>query len=303
MAKYGGEGKDPYLDPDTGILHNRFDVKDQATLDKVESGFSFIHAQELKDSPIQGAFDLNHLKGIHKHLFSDVYEWAGELRQVDITKGDTRFAHAATLESAGRSIFNQLVRENHLRGLDAEAFSQRAGYYLGEMNVLHPFRDGNGRAQREFIGQLAREAGYHIVWSGVSREAMTHASVLAYKGDHTAMAALIRKNLVARTPEQSLDDSKRAIDTAAHHRGLIVRDADALKRNFRGEVVAIASQHALVQVSNMLAVCYERSQLDREVHIGEKLAIRYGEQKSQVYEPDKVSTHEQGRGFEQDRGR
>ncbi len=193
--KYTGEGRDPYLDPDADILKNYLGVKDKDTLEKVESGFSFLRMQEMKDSPIDGKFDLAHMREIHKRLFSDVYEWAGQIRQVDISKDSTRFAHANFIESAARKIFDQLAKEDHLRGLDADAFSQRAGYYLGEINALHPFREGNGRVQREFIGQIASKAGYHISWSAVSRSEMTCASIEAYNGNFDRMARLIRENL------------------------------------------------------------------------------------------------------------
>ena len=80
-------------------------------------------------------------------------------------------------------------------GLDADEFSKRAGHYLGEINVLHPFREGNGRTQREFIGQLAQQAGHRIDWSGVSQASMTQASIEAYNGDSSGMAGLIRAGM------------------------------------------------------------------------------------------------------------
>ncbi len=95
---------------------------------------------ELALHPIAGNFDLAHLQAIHKHLFGDVYEWAGELRTVDIAKGHSYFAHYAYLESSATPIFAQLTKEHFLAGLDVTAFSERAAYYLGEMNALHPFR-------------------------------------------------------------------------------------------------------------------------------------------------------------------
>jgi len=74
--------------------------------------------------------------------------------------------------------------------------SQRAGHYLGEINVLHPFREGNGRAQREFIAQLAMGAGHPIDWTGISQAEMVHASIAAYNSDAADMARLIRRALV-----------------------------------------------------------------------------------------------------------
>ncbi|MNN99451.1 Adenosine monophosphate-protein transferase VbhT [compost metagenome] len=82
-----------------------------------------------------------------------------------------------------------------MQALDAEHFSHRAAYYLGEINVLHPFREGNGRTQREFIGQLARNAGYDIDWTGISQAEMIQASIDAYNGHTDSLARLIRQGI------------------------------------------------------------------------------------------------------------
>lgn len=194
--KYAGDRGDPYLDKDSGVLRNLLGIKDQAALDKAESSLSFLRTNELREQPVPGNFDLKHLQTIHRRLFGDVYDWAGELRLVEIQKGNTDFARHMVIESAAKQLFGQLAEEQHLHGLDADMFSQRAGYYLGEINVLHPFRDGNGRAQREFIAQLALGAGHPIDWTGVSQVEMVHASIAAYNSDATELARLIRRALV-----------------------------------------------------------------------------------------------------------
>lgn len=146
--KYAGDRGDPYLDKDTGVLRNLLGIKDQAELDKAESSLSFLRTNELQEQPLQGRFDLKHLRAIHQRLFADVYDWAGQLRTVEIRKGNTELARQMVIESAATQLFGELSKEQHLRGLDIDNFSQRAGHYLGEINVLHPFREGNGRAQR-----------------------------------------------------------------------------------------------------------------------------------------------------------
>ncbi len=166
MAKYPVHARDPYLDEHSEVLRNRLGITDQAELDRVEATFSLVRAYELLEKPVAGNFDLAHLQAIHKRLFGDVYEWAGEIRTVDISKGQTRFANFQQIESYAPEITRPLQREQLLRGLNIDTFSERAGHYLGELNVLHPFREGNGRATREFVGQLARGAGYAVDWSG-----------------------------------------------------------------------------------------------------------------------------------------
>lgn len=110
MAKYSDSGKDPYTYPDCNVLRNRFGIKNQDQLDTVESSFAAIRAAELELYPIAGSFDLSHLQETHRRLFGDIYDWAGQLRQVDISKSDTRFANAGYLESAGQKLFQQLAK-------------------------------------------------------------------------------------------------------------------------------------------------------------------------------------------------
>nr|WP_283772529.1 Fic family protein [Bartonella sp. G70] len=193
-------------------MYNRLGIKDKATLQRVESAIAYVKSFEFVHTPIRGEFDLNHMKEIHKKLFGDIYEWAGKIRSVDIAKGNSMFASYNQIESYAPKITQQLAKERYLRGLDADKFSQRAGYYMGELNALHPFREGNGRTQREFIGQLAREAGHHINWKGIERQEMIKASIAAHFGDSEFLSALIRKNLTEFTKNKSVDVSRGVVE-------------------------------------------------------------------------------------------
>ncbi len=103
-------------------------------------------------------------EGRDHYLEQDVYEWAGELRDIDLSKGNSYFANHPHIASAAELIFQKLAKEGYLKGSDVTAFSERAAYYLGEINALHPFREGNGRAQREFIKSLGlQERLFHRV--------------------------------------------------------------------------------------------------------------------------------------------
>nr|WP_275064699.1 Fic family protein [Bartonella sp. AU55XJBT] len=176
-------------------MYNRFGIKDKATLQRVEPTFAYIRSYELDSIPIRGKFDLGHMKEIHRKLFGDIYEWAGQIRSVNIAKGNSMFANYNQIESYALKITQQLAKEHYLRGLNMDEFSQRAGYYMGEVNALHPFREGNGRTQREFMGQLANEAGYHINWKGIEKQEMIEASIAAHFGNLEYLSALIHKNL------------------------------------------------------------------------------------------------------------
>lgn len=186
---------DPYIDPNTGVLKNRLGIADTETLKRTESDIAATKSYELLQNPIKGRFDLEHLQAIHRHLFGEVYEWAGELRTIDIHKGGDLFAHHGRLTSAAASISKSLAQEKHLAGLDAEKFSGRAGYYLGELNALHPFREGNGRTQRAFIRHLAHANGYHLAWEKVKSAEMRDASIAAFHHGPEQLAALIRNHL------------------------------------------------------------------------------------------------------------
>jgi cell filamentation protein len=193
MTKYSSD--DPYIDRVSGVLKNRLGITDETALEKSEASHVAIRSFELTLKPLKGRFDLEHLQAIHRYLFQDVYEWAGELRTIDISKGGHLFAHHTHIQSAAAPIFQQLAEEKHLAGLDPAAFSERAAYYLGEVNALHPFREGNGRAQREFVSHLAAVNGYYVAWENVKRNDMLQASVASFKGNTSQLAALIRDNL------------------------------------------------------------------------------------------------------------
>lgn len=198
MSRYSDN--DPYLDPATGVLRNRLNIADEATLEETEADLVATRSYELSKSPRKGRFDLVHLQAIHRYLFADMYEWAGELRTIDIRKGGNHFAHYAHLENAAAPIFQQLAKENYLTGLGPDAFSGRVAYYLGELNALRPFREGNGKAQREFISHLAQATGYYIAWENVSQADMLTAAIQSFNGNTTKLETLIGQNL--RAPER-----------------------------------------------------------------------------------------------------
>lgn len=194
MTKY--EGQDHYLDPETGVLKNKLGIKNEEGLQQAEASFVAWRSFQLHENPLAGRFDLEHFKAIHKVLFGDIYDWAGEIRDIDLSKGNSYFANHVHIVRAATPVFENLRAETHLKGLDVENFSVRAAYYLGELNALHPFREGNGRAQREFINHLAYENGYTIEWTNISQEDMLQASIVSFhQGDTTKFAALIRENL------------------------------------------------------------------------------------------------------------
>lgn len=115
-----------------------------------------------------GAYDLAHLCRFHKRLFGDVYDWAGKVRTVDLSKTHT-FARANVLVTYADTVFQALREDGHLLGRTQEAFTDRLAFHLSEVNTVHPFREGNGRTQRAFFRQMAAAAGWRIDWSKLSK--------------------------------------------------------------------------------------------------------------------------------------
>ena len=143
----------------------------------------------MPDKPIQGKFHLKHLQSVHRYIFQDVYDWAGKIREVDIAKGNM-FCNAKFIESQAEEIFGKLKEENYLQGLDGREISVRLAYFFSEINALHPFREGNGRCQREFVRTLALQAGYVINFANVTGEEMLKASEDSFLCDYKKMEQL-----------------------------------------------------------------------------------------------------------------
>ena len=193
MSRYDAD--DTYCYPGTDVLRNKAEITTAEDLDAYEGELSTLRSIEILENPIAGQFDLAHLQRIHLALFQDVYDWAGKIRTVDISRGNSRFANVRFIESAANDIFNKLARENWLRGLDADTLSKRLAHYLSEINALHPFREGNGRVQRIFISQLSQSAGYQLDYSDLEQEQIYRAMELAFNGNESILADLILERL------------------------------------------------------------------------------------------------------------
>ncbi|MFN7918975.1 MAG: Fic family protein [Bryobacteraceae bacterium] len=190
------ENTDPYLYPGTDVLRNLPGIVDETALGEFEAASATARIAKLRRNPVKGKFDAAHLRAIHKYVFQDVYAWAGEFRSVNISKGGNLFAAAAFIEPAIAHAFRNLPTENYLTGADTETFIARSAYYLSELNAVHPFREGNGRTQREFIRTLGLHAGRELDWSRVTREEMIEASRQSFQSGARPMITVIRSCLV-----------------------------------------------------------------------------------------------------------
>lgn len=186
------ESSDPYTYPGTDVLRNIPDIREPVRLAAFEANATAARLVELDAVPLTGGFDVAHLRAIHRHIFQDVFSWAGEFRTVNISKGGQLFGAAAFVEQALHQVLQELPGEHYLKGFGREGFARRAGWYMGEINAIHPFRDGNGRAQREFIRELGIGAGFVIDWSRANIDRMRAASVESFKtGKSSDLATVI----------------------------------------------------------------------------------------------------------------
>ena len=167
MSRYDAD--DVYCIPGTAVLKNKAGITDQDQLDEYEGDFTAIRLLELTQNPVEGSFDLTHLCKIHQYLFQDVYEWAGEVRSVDIIRGESRFCNVRHIQSYSNTVFSAIATEKYFVNLEPKVFSNRLAHYLSEINAIHPFREGNGRVQRLFISQLAEHAGYFLDYSALDQ--------------------------------------------------------------------------------------------------------------------------------------
>ncbi len=191
MSRY--DGSDSYVYPGTEVLRNKADLRDQAALDAFEADVSAVRMLELSTSPLQGTFDLKHLCAIHGYMFQDVYDWAGELRTVDISRGASRFANFGLIESYLGAQLQGLTTENFLWGMEPDRFVARLAFYMSEINAAHPFREGNGRAQRLFCAQLAEQAGYFIDFETVDQPRMYEVMIASFNGNAKPLADLLNE--------------------------------------------------------------------------------------------------------------
>ena len=160
--------------------------------------------------PVHGNFDLLHLSAIHHQLFREVYPWAGEIRTEEIAKGETVFTTRAIIVPLSAQLFSTLHRANDLRDMNARDFVENAANLYLSINAIHPFPEGNGRAQREFIRTLGLNAGYALDWSRVDKETLLDATIAStYKPGDPALQSQLDRTLVNRQPSRSI---QRAYD-------------------------------------------------------------------------------------------
>ena len=188
-----------YCYPDSSVLKNKLDIRDPVLLRKVEADLSTARQAEIFRTPVVGRFTATHLCNIHRKLLGDVYSFAGHFRREDIAKGPTRFVTYSQIKEKLQRLLGQLQQEKWLENVPFEVFAARSAYYMAELNYIHPFREGNGRAIREFMRLLFLHNGYVVQWDAVDVEALLNAMIDSVYD--TAHLEQILKQCLAAAPD------------------------------------------------------------------------------------------------------
>lgn len=189
---YSYEFDERYCYPHSDVLMNRLGIRDAEELKKAEREITSVRLANTRVHKIKGNFDLQHLMDIHKYIFQDIYDWAGEIRWVNIAKGNM-FCNYPFIEANAENLFRKLKQEKYLKETPENDMPLRLAYYLSEINVIHPFREGNGRTQRLFIEYLAEENGYSVDFSQVTSDEMSRASAEAFACQYDSMNQLFQR--------------------------------------------------------------------------------------------------------------
>jgi cell filamentation protein len=185
--------EDPYVYPGTGVLRNTLEIRDLTELAVAEADIARAALAILADEPLPGGYDLAHWQAIHRRVFGSLYPWAGELRTVQIAKPNAFYARPEHIAGYAEGIFAELVKERHLIGLDREAFLERLTHYHAEMYSVHPFREGNTRSLRAFLGQLAAAAGHRVDWEHLDHKRSLAVNVQSLNGKNEQLRELLEK--------------------------------------------------------------------------------------------------------------
>lgn len=166
-----------YCYPDSSVLKNKLGITSYDKLREAETDFVSARLFELELNPIQGELDKKHLYEIHRYLFKDLYDFAGESRKEDIAKGQTRFCVWNYIEEQGQYIFDNIGKIDITENAGIGDKIDFLAYVMSELNILHPFREGNGRAIREFVREYALKLNLKIGWNKVGKDRLLDAMV------------------------------------------------------------------------------------------------------------------------------
>lgn len=208
---------------DNGVLKNNLGLSNYQDLNPIERDLSNIRYQELEALDRKPQFNSQYYLNSHKYLFQDIYPWAGETRVVDIAKGGNVFVPyqyiVKEVDMSLKKLENSLSSNPNNKKLIAQSLAN----FLGDVNSIHPFPEDNGRTQRLFTNEVAKEYGYKINWNAVSNEKVKEVSIQAHAGNYTPLTKLIDRQLhkmehnlenqLSEKQKVSLNSARKVLDS------------------------------------------------------------------------------------------
>jgi len=179
----------------TFVLINKLDIRSQEELDNVEQTITAINAAEIEELQEFVNVDFNYYKNLHYRIFGDLYEWAGKVREINISKKATYFCRYDDIEPLAEKCFARLKKMNFFADLPFDKFIEELTELYCTLNFYHPFREGNGRVQRLFLTLLIRNAGYDINFADIDADELMVATIKSVTGDIFALKDILYNNI------------------------------------------------------------------------------------------------------------
>lgn len=272
-----------YTYENSTVLVNLAEIRDAHKLRAFEGAKTALRIVELRLKPIVGDFDLTHMQAIHRHIFQDVYPWAGQIRHVSISK-DYVFVDPDKLIEESDRLFDALRSEDNLTCLGRDEFTDRAVAHFSAINTLHPFREGNGRTQREFFYQLGLEAGYPFQWSRITNDEMVESQIQGRKGDFR----YLRQNFERALDPQFLGKTAEEIDrdnVCRETRRTLLSDWGMPAKHIRqldestisratGSVVSVGDYHVGIERGRGKYLVLPQSALNQPLKLDDVVTVR-----------------------------
>lgn len=194
---------DKYTYPGSGgVPRNKRGLTDRDELDRAMNDYASAAWIAFSNSP-PAIYDFAYLREIHTTIFGQLFDWAGQIRDVDTAAGTTGIVYARPqyVDSALEDMFGALSRDSYLQGIESPAdFSNQLATHWGYLTQIHPFRDGNTRSQSLFVSNLARAAGHPIGWLSIDVDALRVARLRAVQGGESALASLLHSAITGKDP-------------------------------------------------------------------------------------------------------
>ncbi len=181
---------DPYCYPGSTVLKNIPDLRNQADLDRFEA---IATARRFLEPMPTGRWSVSHFLAVHRHIFQDVYPWAGRPRTIRISRGSSMFCYPEHIASELKRIFAELRQASYFQDRSAEAFAREAAHFMAELNAVHAFRDGNGRTQLAFLSLVGIQSGHPLDLARLDPDSFLRAMIASFSGREVELAAQLER--------------------------------------------------------------------------------------------------------------